>query len=306
MSSGRAHPASMEEYFRRRERDDAMLERSVARKARESLALVLEKYVDKMIAAASGDIDSLMPGDEGDVLTVVGGAWASAPAGGGGGLPSGVLFPYGGTSAPSGYLLCDGAAVSRSTYADLFAAIGTAYGAGNGTTTFNVPDMRGFVPAGYKSGDANFGTLGGSAGAATHTHTGPAHTHTGPAHTHTIPAHTHTIPAHTHALSAAGWAKIRIANGVSSLVGKINSVTSWTANTAASFSANASSSSASIGNGAELDGETDSGGSGNTGSGGSGNTGSDGTGNTGSSGTGNTSSSSSVQPSRVVNYIIKV
>lgn len=48
-------------------------------------------------------------------------------------------------SAPTGWLLCDGAIVSRTTYADLFAAIGTAYGAGNGTTTFGLPDLRGSV-----------------------------------------------------------------------------------------------------------------------------------------------------------------
>lgn len=57
--------------------------------------------------------------------------------------PAGVVLPYGGTSAPTGWLLCDGSAVSRSTYATLFSAIGVAFGSGNGTTTFNVPDTRG-------------------------------------------------------------------------------------------------------------------------------------------------------------------
>jgi microcystin-dependent protein len=63
-------------------------------------------------------------------------------------VPSGVIFPYAGSAAPTGYLLCYGQAVSRSTYAALFAAIGTSYGVGDGTTTFNVPDLRGRVPAG--------------------------------------------------------------------------------------------------------------------------------------------------------------
>ena len=54
---------------------------------------------------------------------------------------------YGAASAPTGWLLCDGSAVSRSTYATLFALIGTTYGAGDGSTTFNVPDMRGRVIA---------------------------------------------------------------------------------------------------------------------------------------------------------------
>ena len=56
--------------------------------------------------------------------------------------PAGVIIPFAGTSVPTGYLLCNGAAVSRTDYANLFAAIGTLYGAGNGSTTFNLPDAR--------------------------------------------------------------------------------------------------------------------------------------------------------------------
>jgi microcystin-dependent protein len=58
-------------------------------------------------------------------------------------LPSGMILPFGGTTAPDGFLDCDGSAISRTTYADLFAAIGTAWGTGDGSTTFNVPDLRG-------------------------------------------------------------------------------------------------------------------------------------------------------------------
>ena len=57
-------------------------------------------------------------------------------------LPAGVIIPFAGTSVPSGYLLCNGALVSRTTYADLFAAVGTLYGAGDGSTTFALPDLR--------------------------------------------------------------------------------------------------------------------------------------------------------------------
>jgi microcystin-dependent protein len=63
-------------------------------------------------------------------------------------IPAGVLFPYGGAAAPSGYLFAYGQAVSRTTYAALFTAIGTTYGAGDGSTTFTLPDMRGRVAAG--------------------------------------------------------------------------------------------------------------------------------------------------------------
>ncbi len=58
-------------------------------------------------------------------------------------VPAGAIIDYGGYGAPSGYLLCDGSAVSRTTYAALYAAIGTYWGYGNGSSTFNLPDLRG-------------------------------------------------------------------------------------------------------------------------------------------------------------------
>lgn len=58
------------------------------------------------------------------------------------GVPAGVISSFAGTTPPSGYLFCDGAAVSRSTYAALFAAISTTWGNGDGSTTFNLPDLR--------------------------------------------------------------------------------------------------------------------------------------------------------------------
>jgi microcystin-dependent protein len=72
----------------------------------------------------------------------------SSGGGGGGSAITGEVKIWTTASAPTGYLLCNGAAVSRSTYTSLFAVIGTTYGAGNGSTTFNVPDFRGRVPAG--------------------------------------------------------------------------------------------------------------------------------------------------------------
>lgn len=61
-------------------------------------------------------------------------------------MPAGVIVPFAGTTVPAGYLLCDGSAVSRTTYADLFAAIGTTYGPGDGNTTFNLPNFDGYLP----------------------------------------------------------------------------------------------------------------------------------------------------------------
>lgn len=71
-------------------------------------------------------------------------------------MPVGAVVEYGGSTVPAGWLLCDGSAVSRATYAALFAAIATTFGAGNGSTTFNLPDLRGRLIAG--AGNGNDGT----------------------------------------------------------------------------------------------------------------------------------------------------
>jgi len=85
-------------------------------------------------------------GTTGQVLTVAAGlpSWAT-PAG----IPVGAIIFYGANSAPTGFLKSNGAAISRSTYASLFSAIGTTFGVGDGSTTFNVPDMRGYFARGW-------------------------------------------------------------------------------------------------------------------------------------------------------------
>ena len=83
--------------------------------------------------------------------------------------PVGSISLFAGTTAPNGWLICDGSAVSRTTYADLFAVIGTTYGSGDGSTTFNIPDIRKRVPVGYDSSDTSFDTIGKTGGEATHT-----------------------------------------------------------------------------------------------------------------------------------------
>jgi microcystin-dependent protein len=79
-------------------------------------------------------------------------------------MPVGTILPYGGETAPEGWLLCNGDAKSRTDFADLFAAIGTNFGQGDGSATFNVPDLRGRFPRG---GEA----LGATGGSETHNHT---------------------------------------------------------------------------------------------------------------------------------------
>jgi microcystin-dependent protein len=77
-------------------------------------------------------------------------------------FPSGTLLTYAGSTAPDGWLLCDGSAISRTTYARLFAAISTTYGTGDGALTFNLPDLRGVYPRGAGiNGTANYGTVSG-------------------------------------------------------------------------------------------------------------------------------------------------
>jgi microcystin-dependent protein len=66
-------------------------------------------------------------------------------------LPGSIVM-YGGIAAPTGYLLCDGSAVSRTTYAALYAVLAVSFGLGNGSTTFNLPDLRGRMPVGYGAG----------------------------------------------------------------------------------------------------------------------------------------------------------
>jgi microcystin-dependent protein len=110
-------------------------------------------------------------------------------------VPTGAVLDYAGTSAPTGYLFCYGQDISRTTYADLFSAVSTTYGVGDGSTTFGLPDLRGRVVAGKDdmggasanrltdlSGGLNGDTLGDSGGAEAHTllssESGlPAHTH---------------------------------------------------------------------------------------------------------------------------------
>lgn len=91
-------------------------------------------------------------------------------------LPSGAITAYGAASAPTGWLLCNGAAISRTTYAVLFAVIGTTYGVGDGSTTFNIPNLTQRFPLG-KAASGTGATLGATGGAIDHLHNVYGHYH---------------------------------------------------------------------------------------------------------------------------------
>lgn len=118
-------------------------------------------------------------------------------------LPTGAMCMWSTNAAPSGFLLCQGQAVSRTTYSTLFGVIGTTYGNGDGATTFNVPNMKGRLPVGLDSADGDFdllGELGGQKTVQQHNHAidhdHPAATSgSGSPHSHTI-----IVDPHTHDL----------------------------------------------------------------------------------------------------------
>ena len=150
--------------------------------------------------ALSGSSDrTTSPGEVSVVVSEGSGVWrevTNPPTS----IPPGTIVDYAGSSAPSGWLLCDGSTVNRSTYAALFSAIGTTFGSGDGSTTFVLPDLR---------GRATFGKddMGGStAGRVTDAVSGIAGTTLGDAGGHqAVGAHTHgvTDPGHTHSLTMA-------------------------------------------------------------------------------------------------------
>lgn len=95
-------------------------------------------------------------------------------------VPTGSVSAYAGVSTPGGWLLCDGSAVSRSTFSVLYNIIGNTYGNGNGTTTFNLPNLKGRVVVGLDGAQTEFNSLGETGGENYHTLTVgemPSHTH---------------------------------------------------------------------------------------------------------------------------------
>ncbi len=111
------------------------------------------------------------------------------------GIPTATIVPWSNSSVPTGFLECNGAAVSRSTYSALFAIVGTTYGVGDGSSTFNVPDLQDNVPVGKSNNKA----LASTGGANTVTSTGNVGGSTANASLSTdqLASHTHTMPGNS-------------------------------------------------------------------------------------------------------------
>jgi hypothetical protein len=137
--------------------------------------------------------------------------------------PSGSITMYGGAAAPAGWILCDGSPQSRTTFANLFATIGTAYGVGDGTTTFNVPDFRGIFPRGVDSGAGN----DPDTGSRTATNGGNSGDSVGSLQTDQFRSHTHPFdfyvlygdPGGSFPASSVGGAVSGLVNGVTAQTG---------------------------------------------------------------------------------------
>lgn len=124
-------------------------------------------------------------------------------------LPTGTVLPFVSSTAPGGYLTCDGSTVSRTTYAALFAVVSTTFGSGDGSTTFNLPDLTNR----FIYGGSSIGTTGGSATKTLSTNEMPAHTHTGTtdedgSHTHSITDSGHSHTMKTESVSAGAGSTV--------------------------------------------------------------------------------------------------
>jgi len=223
-----------------------------------SKAKALELAAQDIISGAISGDDLILTRRNGDVINAGNVRGQIGPQGltGIGLIPTGMILMFANSAfiPAGGFLWCNGAAVSRTTYSALFAILGTVYGVGDGSTTFNLPNFTGKFPRGNSAG------VGGGADSHGHATSQPAHTHT-----FTGTAHTHTTPAHSHSLSDNGQAQISLIASAPATVLRRITTTTYTANVSSNTAA-AVGSTQSLSTGAALAGATDSGGSGTSGS----------------------------------------
>ena len=126
-------------------------------------------------------------------------------------LPSGMITQFAGTSAPNGWLICDGSEISQTNYADLFAVLGNTYGTPTSIGNFKLPDLRERVPVGRTNSSA-LGSIGGSNSVTLTESQIPSHTHTGTTDTSGLHNHTASDSGHAHAYDDAYFAENRGSN----------------------------------------------------------------------------------------------
>lgn len=137
-------------------------------------AAKMQEFADASVVSGAVDVDGHLQlttqggdlVDAGDVIGPKGDKGDTGADGATGGAPSGAMMMYGASIAPTGWLLCDGSPVSRTTYSDLFAVVGTSFGVGNGSTTFNLPNMNSRMP---RQDTSHFAQAGGTT-PASHSH----------------------------------------------------------------------------------------------------------------------------------------
>lgn len=154
-------------------------------------------------------------------------------------LPTGAITLWAGSSTapPSGFMVCEGQAISRTNYSTLFGIIGTTYGAGDGSTTFNLPNLSGRFP--YGATPSNLGVVSGrvshSHGSVSHNHGDSGHNHNGDSHSHSDSGHSHAGDSHNHTVdnhSHGGGTGFQSANHVHLYTQGVNGAVNTNANSA--------------------------------------------------------------------------
>ena len=121
--------------------------------------------------------------------------------------PCGMIVNFSGDNAPNGWLICDGSEISKTTYASLFAVIGTKYGSASNSNNFKLPDLGERIPAGFKSGTNSLGNTGGNSSITLTTNQIPSHNHTGTTNSEGLHNHTATDSGHNHSFDDAYYAE---------------------------------------------------------------------------------------------------